>query len=65
MDKYTETIRQEAKDVRKRKREAAKRVDALFEDMRINPQKYCRHYYGMNIAEGRKCKECGFVEKIN
>ena len=65
MSKYIESIRQEAKESRKRKREAVKRVDAFFEDMKNNPQKYCRHYEGKMVAEGIKCNQCGLVEKIN
>jgi len=65
MNLYIESIRQERKEARKRKREMVKRDLALFEDMRNNPQKYCRHYEGDMVAEGVKCKKCGFVEKIN
>ncbi len=65
MSKYVESIRQEAKESRKRKREAVKRVDDWVKDMEDNPQKYCRHYEGNMVAEGIKCKQCGLVEKIN
>jgi len=65
MSKYVESIREEAKESRKLKREAVKRVDAFFEDMKNNPQKYCRHYEGIMIPEGIKCKACGLVERIN
>jgi len=38
--------------------------DALSQDIRDNPQKYCKHLEGTMTEKGVLCKNCGFFEEF-
>lgn len=62
--KLSKYFNDQAKEARKQKRESIKKINLWAEDVKKNPQKYCRHDEGDIVPEGIKCKSCGFVEKI-